>query len=383
MFGAICNVRVSKILITMNHKISLLVILTCSILGISLGFAQQSSTTLNTDSLLQEAMVARQQQNWRKAITLSKQAIAVAPTYYDFHILLGSVYNAIQQPDSALFYFNIAKQHPSYTSDAEVGILNAQALKEELSRVERKIFADPNRYLQGSKELLNRIGIQYMPTLSDHSDVHLWSLEYMRRSPKIKNTWIARLNYGRRNSLEGVQLDIEDYLVHSDRNYSMFNVAVSPSKILPEMRLGYSLYTGFHNAWEMETGLRFTRSEGNNIYTVLIGGSKEIGNNWLNLKNYITKDDTKYFASHLFTWRHYLNERQDYFTLIAGIGMSPDNKNYQFSTSGYKDKSIGAGYQGQVSRNFLIGLTGVYNKMYVSTNYRNRYDLYASVFYLF
>lgn len=367
----------------MKQKFSLFVIIFWAILWMPLGFAQQGTPKMNTDSLLQEAIAARQQHNWQKVITLSKQAISVAPTYYDFHLLLGSVYNATQKPDSALFYFNIAKQHPNYASDAALGISHANALIEELKRAEMKLLVDPNRHLQGSKALLNKIGIQYMPALSEQSEVHLWSLEYMRRSPAVKNTFIARFNYGRRNGLEGVQVDIEDYLIHSKRNYSMFNVAFSPSDILPKIRLGYSLYTGFENAWEMETGLRFTRSEGNSIYTVLVGGSKEMGNNWLNLKNYFTKDATKYFASHLLTWRHYVNENHDYFTMIAGIGMSPDNKNYQFSTSGYKDKSIGAGYQGQVSRSVLLGFTGVYNKVYVGSSYRDRYDLYASVLYLF
>ncbi len=384
MFGEICKGKDFKTLTAMKSRICIFVLFFVGYLGAHLGFAQEKNpTVLNTDSLLQEAIQARKVNDLKKAISLSKQAIAAAPQYYDFHILLGSIYNEMGEPDSAIYYFNFAKQQPAYVQDAEAGIRIAEGIRIENQVDESKLFADPNRHLQGATDLLNRIGVQYLPVLSEQSKFHLWSMEYVRRGPKGKNTVIGRLNYGTRNGRQGIQIDIEDYFVHSKRNYSLFNVAYSPSDILPRLRLGYSLYTGFAQAWEMETGARFHISDGQHIYTAVLGASKEVGNNWINLKNYLTKNGENWYASHLLTWRHYLNENRDYLTVLAGIGTSPDLKNYQFSASGYRDKSIGAGYQGLISTNFQIGFTGVYNHVLVGEQYRNRYDLYASIFYLF
>ncbi|MBW8360657.1 MAG: YaiO family outer membrane beta-barrel protein [Kaistella sp.] len=406
----------------MKNKYLILLLFFISTFSSSLN-AQQKP---DTDKMLTEAIAARNTKDYPKAIKIAEEALSYAPDYLDFRMLLGYIYNQTNQPDLAIPQFKIAERNPDYQKDARVGLGISYELKNDRQMAiatYRKLhddYPDDLLYLQKIKTLeeavqnpaevltveektpqtkvtarlsdelstdslkQNRIGLLYMPAFRKNSNFHIFSLEYLRKTADKKNTLIARINYGLRNSDEGIQFEAEDYWVHGEKNYSFFNAAYSASEIFPEFRAGYSLYTALPKGWELETGARYIHADDNNIYTLVVGASKEYDNNWFSLKNYITAYRKEYYLSHVFTWRHFLNYKRDYLSLILGLGTSPDLRNYQFSFNGYKDKSIGLGYQKKLGSHFLGSATTVYNRLLVGNGrYVNRVDLYLNLYYQF
>ncbi|TXF79558.1 YaiO family outer membrane beta-barrel protein [Chryseobacterium sp.] len=406
-----------------NKYILLLLIFTAIFSNLN---AQQEP---DTDKMLSEAIAARQAQDYPKAVKIAEEALSYAPDYLDFRMLLGRIYNQTNRPDLAIVQFKIAEQSPDYQKNARGGLGISYELKKdrqmaiETYKKLHEQYPDEAIYLQKIKTLeensaavkypaevltagkkapqtrvaarlsdelstdtlkQNRVGILYMPAFRKNNSFHIFSLEYLRKTADKKNTLIARINYGLRNSEDGIQFEAEDYWVHGEKNYSFFNAAYSASEIFPEFRAGYSLYTAFPKGWELETGARYIHADDNNIYTLVVGASKEYEKNWFSLKNYITEDRKEYYPSHVLTWRHFLNEKRDFVSLILGLGTSPDLKNYQFSFNGYKDKSVGLGYQKKLSSHFLGSATAVYNRLLVG-NHRdiNRFDLYLNLYYQF
>lgn len=387
----------------------------------------------DTDRMLSEAIAARNAQDYQKALKIAEEALSYAPDYLDFRMLLGHIYNQTNRPDLAIVQFKIAEQSPDYQKNARVGLgisyelkkdrqmaiemyeklydqypddalylQKIQALKGDSAAVQNTRLSVPETLNGGKKatqkqvavrwsdELStdslkqNHIALLYMPAFRKNSSFHIFSLEYLRKTADKKNTLIGRINYGLRNSDEGIQFEAEDYWVHGEKNYSFFNAAYSTSQIFPEFRAGYSLYTALPKGWELEAGARYTHTEDKNIYTLVVGASKEYENNWFSLKYYITADRKEYYPSHVLTWRHFVNEKRDYLSLIVGLGISPDLKNYQFSFNGYKDKSVGLGYHKKIGSHFLASSTAVYNRLLVANDrYINRFDLYLNVYYQF
>lgn len=363
--------------------------------------------TVDADQMLKDAIEAKTNGEYQKALIISQEALKYSPNYIDFRILAGKIYNTQSEPDKAIEQFEKASAVPAYSKEAEIGLGIAYELKkdsqsslkiyqklleknpqeyffykkvigisEELNEHENAIkFADlwvknipedgeARKSLEYQKEIFseskksvildnictsiekqNRVGILFMHSVMKNNTFHILSLEYLRKSADKKNTLITRINYGNKNSSEGVQFEAEDYWAHSRKNYSLFNAAVSLNEIFPDFRAGYSLFSGLNKGWELETGVRYIQVAGNNTYTLVLGGSKEFEDNWLSLKNYITLNNERYYPSHVLTWRHFLNAHKDYVSLIMGLGISPELQNNQYSFNGYKDKSLGIGYQ--------------------------------------
>ena len=442
MSGETCSVKVINKLKIMKNSFFKWILLTTFFIG-NMVPAQQ---TVDTDQMLKDAIEARNSGEFRKALTLSEEALKYAPDYLDFRILAGSIYNRLQEPDKAIAQYEMAVNAPAYSKDAQTGLGIAYEIKKDPQtalKIYQKLMGDYPRepvfykkaiglseelneqenalkyaenwvknipedkeahtVLENQKKILsrsqqslllnnnisstekqNRIGILYMPSFMKNSSFHILSLEYLRRSDDKKNTLIARINYGNRNSSGGVQFEAEDYWVHGKKNYSFFNAAVSPDPIFPDFRAGYSLFSGLDKGWELETGARYIRAAGEDTYTLVLGGSKEFENNWLNLKNYLTLNNQRYYPSHVLTWRHFLNDHRDYVSLILGLGISPELQNNQYSFNGYKDKSLGAGYQRKLGAHYLFSLTSVYNRLFFGNDiFKNRFDFYANLYYQF
>lgn len=401
---------------------------------------------VDVDQMLKNAIEAKSKGQNEEALKISEAALKYSPDYTDFNILLGTIYNQQMEPDKAIAHFEKAAAVASYKKEAEMGLGTAYELKKDLRTAlkiyntllenypheaffykkaiglsdEMKDYENAVKYaelwtknipqdLQAQKTLLyyqemlvnskktvlpeniltssnfqNRIGLAYMPSLMENSRFHIVSLEYLRRAANKKNTLITKINYGNRNSNTGFQFDAEDYWVHSKKNYSFFNAAFSADDIFPDFRAGYSLFTGLNKGWELETGARYIRVAEQNTYTLVLGGSKEFENNWLNLKNYVTLNNQQYYPSHVLTWRHFLNEERDYFSIILGLGISPEVQNNQYSFNGYKDKSVGAGYQKKLGNHYMFAITSVYNRLFFGNGiYKDRVDIYANLYYQF
>ena len=442
MYGETCSVKVINKSKIMKNSFFKWILVTAFFIS-NVVHAQQ---TVDTDQMLKDAIEARNNGEFRKALNISEEALKYAPDYLDFRILAGSIYNRLQEPDKAIAQYEMAASVPAYSKDAGTGLgiayeikkdpqtalkiyqklmedyprepvfyKKAIGLSEELNEQEtalkyaenwvknlpedqeaQTVLENQRKTLNGAQQSIfqsnninstekqNRIGLLYLPSFMENSSFHILSLEYLRKSANKKNTLITRINYGNRNSSGGVQFEAEDYWVHGKKNYSFFNAAVSPDPIFPDFRAGYSLFSGFNKGWELETGARYIRAAGEDTYTAVVGGSKEFENNWINLKNYLTHSNQRYYPSHVLTWRHFLNDHRDYVSLILGLGISPELQNNQYSFNGYKDKSVGAGYQRKMGANYLFSLTSVYNRLFFGNDiFKDRFDFYANLYYQF
>lgn len=375
---------------------------------------------IDTDSLLFAALeIAKEGKDHPMAIAMARLGVKEAPDYLDFHLLLGRLYKEIGQVDSARYFLNhvidvnpVYKDSFSYLLGLEYDEKNIdeglkiadKAIKTypneerfytfkhvfiQLKRDERaefdflkaaiKQFPDQSSFRQRMNLLEHRldndrIGTQYSLTLFDRDGVgpwHLTGLQYVRE--RRWGSLIGRVNYANRLSSgstidSGFQYELESYFFTGRRSYSYIGLAYSPSTVFPEQRYGYSFFQNLDKGWEWEIGGRFTSvvpPEGRRDFRSLIFGlGKYVGSWWINLRSFIQNEDTQYYPAFTLTSRYYLNTRFDYFTMIAGYGTSPDERQTlgQFENRVALDSwRAGGGYFRLFGEKLVTGTQLMYN----------------------
>jgi YaiO family outer membrane protein len=394
---------------------------------------------INTDSLL---VVANKQlsieKNYPETIKLSRLGIQLAPTYLDFHLLLGKAYWLTKQPDSARYYFKHViekntqyKEAFSYLTRLEIEEHNAESALNIIDQAialypEEKDFEilklqvlaldnEDDRSLAYLKELVekypedpklkqqwvalktktssNRVGVNYTYTSFNRDGLgpwHLVSLEYIRERKKI--SLIGRINYADRRAfstsiISGVQYEIDSYFVTNSKSYSYANIGYSDNTVFPKIRLAYSYYRSFENGWEADAGIRYTETTNFKLYTAALGIGKYVGSYWFNLKTYLLFFENKIYPATTATTRYYFNTKYDYVSMQAGFGTSPDERvtlgefQERFSLRSYR---IGAGYHRLVWNSYCLGVQATVNRQeYKIDNYQNELNLSLSLQYKF
>lgn len=357
--------------------------------------AQEQEYT--TDELFQMARTAAfDEDNYPKAIELTKQALEKSPDYSDVRIFLGRLYTWTDKTDLARSEFQrVLEKDPGYedavfaygsleywndNSEKALEIVNSGIAKnpksENLLLLKAKILKDLERYHEAGttvNNLLkinpkntearslgvsiknvsskNEIGVDYEYTYFDKrfdDPWHLAGFDYTR-STKFGSI-IGRFNYANRFADNGTQFVLDAYPSISDTFYAYVSGGISlTGSIFPDYRAGFSLYANLPKSFEGEVGFRMLSFDDQTwIYTASVG--KYISNFWLNARTYLTPSNDNISQSYSLTARYYMGGEDDYLSLKVGTGISPDNEANNIlynngNTYKLKSNNISLGYR--------------------------------------
>ncbi len=394
---------------------------------------------LNTDSLLVVTnKLINVKKDYTKAIELGHLGIKHAPNYLDFHIALGRAYRFTNEIDSARYYFNYVitkntnyKEAFTYLTQLEIDernfnnasvvidkaitihpeekdfyMLKLRVVNMEnddkktldyLNVLAKKYPTDKNIKDQifdlKLKSNSDRIGINYNLTTFDRPGVGPWnltSIQYVRQRKLI--TLIGRVNYTNRESFgqmisSGTLYELESYVKMTKKTYSFVNIGLGNDNVFPKLRLNYSFYSSLGKRWENEIGIRYNKTITTENYSAVIGFGKYIGAGWLNLRSYMQLGQKKPYPSLSATYRYYFNSKYDYFSLNAGFGTSPDERetisqfDQRISLNSFR---IGAGYNKVFLKKLLLGTQIGFNRQeYNSNSYQNELNTSIQLQYQF
>ncbi|HVW61289.1 MAG TPA: YaiO family outer membrane beta-barrel protein, partial [Puia sp.] len=257
----------------------------------------------------------------------------------------------------------------------------AKAAADSALRVDPK-DADVRALLSKIREYAaaNKIGISYDYVYFDrqYSDPwHLVSIDYSRRTSV--GTVTGRLNYANRFRSGGVQGELEAYPHLSHLFYGYLNFGYSADEgLFPRYRAGASLYVNLPSAFEADGGLRYLYFGSNTwIYTFSIG--KYYKNFWFNGRAYLTPGGSALSQSFTVTGRWYFGGADDYLSLAAGTGISPDdrsNSQQLASTYALRSHKVEAGWRQSVGkRNVLYASVQWLDQEYLPKTHGNQVDL--------
>lgn len=335
-------------------------------------FSVIAQEELTTDELFIKARTAAfDEDNYPKAIELTKKALEKSPAYADVRIFLGRLYTWTEKNEEARQAFNrVLEENPGHedgslayasleywndNSEKALGIVNkgieSHPESEKLLLLKARILKDLERYSEASNTLnvllkvnpkltearslgesirnvssKNELGADYEYVYFDKrfdDPWHLASLEYARNT-KIGSI-IGRLNYANRFNSNGTQFVIDAYPSISDTFYAYVSGGISSSgSIFPDYRAGASLFANLPAAFEGEVGFRMLSfDEETWIYTASVG--KYISNFWLNARTYLTPDNENVSQSYSLNVRYYIAGADDFLSLSIGTGISPDD----------------------------------------------------------
>lgn len=246
-----------------------------------------------------------------------------------------------------------------------------------------KRLDDYRLYIKGM-QYRNQLGVLHLQSFYDNGTrtALISSLQYLRRFGK--GVVLGRINYGDRQSGNGIQAEVETYYNHNKKYYSWLWLGWSNSIVFPRYRASYSLYHNFPKGWEGELGFRYLRADTINTYTPVLSVAKYAGNYWVNLRGFFTRDMRKWYQAYTLTNRIYTNEQRDFAALLLGAGASPDDRSRNFmfgNLLGVTTTSVTLGYQKNFRYHTVLALYGSWNHMnFTGIPDVNQYDIYLSFY---
>jgi len=373
--------------------------------------AQIDTAKLGVDELF---MIAREKafnKQHEEARSLLRVIMQRSPSYYDVRILLGRTYAWDGKYDSARIELkHVLIEEPShkdalnalvdvelwsgqnaqaletidhalsyYPSDEEFLLKEARTLKNlgldnDALNVLNKL-EDIHPSAQGitalrqdihTTSMLNGIGVNYATDrFSDVYDpMHYAYVQYSRRTPY--GSIFGRLNYSNRFQSKGTQIEFDFYPKISDGMYGYVNYGFSNSSLYPKHRLGAEFYASLPASFEGSLGFRYLFfGPGSNvtIYTGTLGFYYR--SYWFSVRPYLTPGDAGTSKSITLTIRYYFGDVDDYLSVRAGTGFTPDERSVQ-SNAGFsgttevfhlRSHTAGIGFQKTVGICTLLTVT--------------------------
>lgn len=361
---------------------------------------------VSADELFAQArQAAFDQKNYPLALDRCRQALTQSPGYTDIRVFAGRVFYWNGQADSAHIYLDRAVTENPQHEDASLAAgtisywsdqydqalqycnngLHFHPTSADLLLLKTKILIAQKQYkaalhitdtllqrqppVKEARALADRIkdyraansvGISYDYThFSKQFDKgwHLASIQYSRQT--TLGSVIARVNYGNRFSESGVQMEVDAYPHIAKNLYAYVNLGYSPDlPVFPKFRSGFSLYINLPHSFEADAGFRYLRFSDNTwIYTGSVG--KYYKNWWFNLRAYVTPNSSRISQSYTATARYYVGGADDYLSINAGTGLSPDERNQAILlNSNYKlvTRKAGAAYHFSYKKMNLFAL---------------------------
>jgi YaiO family outer membrane protein len=194
----------------------------------------------------------------------------------------------------------------------------------------------------------NIIGVK--STIDVYSEVfdpmQFYLLNYVRQTKY--GSIHGKINFNRRFESNGLQFEVDMYPRITKGLYAYLNVGVSNSFLFPDIRYGAELYKSLPNSFEASIGFRSLKySETTNIYTSSVGWYT--GNDYWSFRTYVTPADSGSSISGTLNYRKYRSDANNYFSIDAGMGFSPEVYRFEFegnenSIINLKSQKLNLGY---------------------------------------
>lgn len=364
------------------------------------------------------------EKDYPKAIEFAKQALVSAPDYTDISVFLGRLYTwsgdlqsarnifselqkkGVQEEDFFRAYASLEYWNDQYEDALHIlneglvyhpqspdllllkgKVLYSQRDYQSAQEIAKNLMAQNSKNEEARALFLkiddltskNAVGINYNFTHFDKQfddNWHMVGVSY-KRNTNIGSV-IIRANYANKFASDGTQLEIEAYPRLSKLFYLYVGAAYSNDVgIFPKYRSGLSVNVNLPKSYEAEIGVRqlyFT--DHLLLYTAAVG--KYYKNYWFNLRAYITPDESQISHSYTGTVRYYTKGSDDYISVLAGTGISPEDYRSNLLETDYKLKTykIGVGYNFSYEKSNLFNFSATYfNQEYRRGEIGNQFDL--------
>src|SRR6478609_6679566 len=404
------------------------------ILFLLLGVAKDNDVLgqkIDVDSLLNVARKeVNKDKNYESALKKTQLGIKLAPTYLDYHLLAGRIYQLTNVKNSARYYYNyVIDKNPAYDeaftylinidieeknyADAEIVVdkaieahpgkkdfrykkLTIYELQDEKKKSKAYLkemqVMYPNDsefklhyFIEGTRIQSDRIGFNYSFTSIDRPGRGPWhygSMQYIGQ--RDWGSAIAKINYSNRfangqSVTNGIQYEVESYFFTGKESYSYAGAAYSDDPAFQKLRLAYSYFQNFKKGWEGDLGVRYIHTDDINLTTAVVGVGKYLGSYWLNLRSYFLFANNTAYPALTLTSRYYFNTRFDYLSVTAGYGISPDDR----TTLGLIEQRlslnscrIGGGYNRIFGEHYITGIQlSLNNQEYLSGKKQNETEI--------
>jgi YaiO family outer membrane protein len=335
----------------------------------------------------------------KAAREVCREALRRSPDYHDIRILLGRLYTWDDHYDEGRAAFQYVLQRKPGYLDAREALIDletwsdhpqealrvcneglalapqsspllyrkARLLKASgdlpgaLSAARQAVAADPGnakaRTLLGDLvELTQRDKLSVSYTY-DHFDQTFdpWRTVSLAVTHRFNaGSVIARLNHATRFGESGNQVEMDAYPHLADGTYAYLNAGYSGASIFPRTRYGAELYHNFPMGIEASLGLRHLQFPGSGvtIYTGSFG--KYWGNYLFTLRGNTTPSSAGSSKSGSLAVRRYFSDAEDYLTVTAGTGVSPDQSNASLEILNLRSRSLGLSGQGRLGRAWVL-----------------------------
>ncbi len=237
-------------------------------------------------------------------------------------------FSALQLTNNALTYFLENEEILYLKAKAEE---NSNNPEEALRTLQFILKLHPtNQKAKSYKESLihalsyNTIGISSSVDLyakKERDPMQYYSLKYSRQTKYGSIT--GKFNFNRRFQKNGVQFEVDMYPKISKGLYAYVSFGISNTDLFPSVRYGAELYKSLPKSFEISAGFRGLKyTETTIIYTGSAGWYT--GNSYWVFRTYITPGNEGSSTSGTLTYRKYRSDADNYFSLSAGMGFSPE-----------------------------------------------------------
>jgi YaiO family outer membrane protein len=249
------------------------------------------------------------------------------------------------QPNAEVSFFNYKKGVIYEMMKDYKNALYYQKLSQKPKEVD---LTDHLDYLS-NYPLKNTIGVGYQRVKSEeiNFDYSIATLYYLRKLDK--NAYGLTFNYGARTTGVGTQIQGEWSHIFSKSMYIETNAFVG-AKFFPKIKFNSTLYKNFKNDSELSLGAGFMKLQNDQQYINIIPGySKTIAAFWIQTKINILTSESKLYSNFMLQSRYSINEKGDYFSVIASAGNAPqDDSTFNFDINTfttYTNSLVGVGYK--------------------------------------
>lgn len=346
-------------------------------LGISFaGFAQKSS--MDPDVAFADARKLAFDGKRPEAIGVLKSILVKYPNYDEIRLFLASVYTWDERYKSAKSEYQILITKDYKNLDYWIPYIKNELYDDEPSRaieltkkalqvlpgqeelVILKATAERNNnefqkanqtiksYLQkfpdskeakefgtSLKETLatNNVSVSYSTDIYSeiYDAMHYYTLQYGKSTKK--GSFAVRYNLNNKFQTYGSQFEVDAYPSITKGMYAYLNLGYSKSSIFPSVRFGGQLYKSLPKSMEVSVGFRSLKfgEDFTNIYTGSVG--KYFGNSFVFAVPYFINSDEGWSKSSTFTYRKYRATADQFLSISAGFGFSPEINRFGFDDS--------------------------------------------------
>ncbi|HAP35057.1 MAG TPA: hypothetical protein DCQ28_03620 [Bacteroidetes bacterium] len=211
---------------------------------------------------------------------------------------------------------------------------------------------------------------------------HLVALQYNRST--YFGSVIARLNYRNTRGKDGFQIEVDAYprIISGIYAYVSYGFAGSSSSLFSEHRAGLEAFFKLPESFEGSFGARYLNFGSGSDITIYTGSfGYYYKDYWFSLRPFVTPGSVSFSRSINFTSRYYYNgTAEEYASIKAGAGFSPDERNYDPTNSNVyllKARSFGIGLQKPFGIYSLLNAGIDYTRQELSFNLGEYVEVYS------